>query len=65
MYEAAIRALIDREPERAILLIAREMRTMQQSSEFFELEVQDAVNEIKHTTDFMRLPFSMENTTQI
>lgn len=64
MYEAAIHALIDHEPERAILLIAREMRNTQQSSEFFELEMQDIVNEIKHTTDFMKLPFTMENTTQ-
>ena len=64
MYEAAIRALIDHEPERAILLIAREMRDTQQASEFFELEVQDAVNEIKRATDFMKLPFTMENTTQ-
>lgn len=57
MYEAAIRALIDREPERAILLIAREMRVAQQSSELFELEVQDAINEIKQTSDFMKFPF--------
>lgn len=65
MYEAAIHALIDHEPERAILLITREMRNIQQSSEFFEIEVQDAVNEIKRSTDFLKLPFSMENTTQI
>lgn len=65
MYEAAIHALIDHEPERAILLITREMRNIQQSSEFFEIEVQDAVNEIKRSTDFLKLPFSIENTTQI
>ncbi len=60
MYEAAISALIDRNPELAILLIAREMKQIQQSSDLFELEIKDAVEEIKHTTDFLKLLLSFE-----
>lgn len=62
MYEAAIRALIDREPERAMQLIASEMQQTRLTSECFELEVQEAVTEIIRTTDFLKLPISFENT---
>ena len=61
MYEAAIQALIEKEPERAILLITREMRKTQEASKLFELEIMDAVKEIKHTTGFLDLPLSFEN----
>ena len=62
MYEAAIQALIDKEPERAILLITREMRRTQEASEMFELEIMEAVKEIKRTTEFLDLPISFENS---
>ena len=61
MYEAAIQALLEKEPERAILLIAREMRKTQEASEMFELEVMEAVREIKRTTEFLDFPLSFEN----
>lgn len=62
MYEAAIQALIDKEPERAILLITREMRKTQEASEMFELEVMEAVKEIKRTTEFLDFQISFENS---
>jgi hypothetical protein len=61
MYEAAIQALLEKEPERAILLITREMRKTQEASEMFELEVMEAVKEIKRTTEFLDFPISYEN----
>lgn len=62
MYEAAIQALLEKEPERAILLITREMRKTQEASEMFELEIMEAVKEIKHTTGFLDFPMSFENS---
>ena len=62
MYEAAIQALLEKEPERAILLITREMRKTQEASEMFELEVMEEVREIKRTTEFLDLPISFENS---
>jgi hypothetical protein len=63
MYEAAIQALLEKEPERAILLITREMRKTQEASELFELEIMEAVKEIKHirSTEFLDFPMSFEN----
>jgi hypothetical protein len=61
MYEAAIQALLEKEPERAILLITREMRKTQEASKLFELEIMEAVKEIKRTTVFLDLPLSFEN----
>ena len=54
MYEAAIQSLQNNEPEQAIRLIVQSMRSAQQSSERFELEVMDAVSEITSTQDFLR-----------
>jgi hypothetical protein len=62
MYEAAIQALLEKEPERAILLITREMRKTQEASEMFELEIMEAVREMKRTTEFLDFPISYENT---
>lgn len=55
MYEAAIQALRSNEPEKAILLIVQSMRSVQHSSERFEMEIMDAVNEISTTQDFLDL----------
>ena len=61
MYEAAIQALLEKEPERAILLITREMRKTHEASEMFELEIMESVREIKRTTEFLDFPISYEN----
>ena len=61
MYEVAIRALIENEPERAILYIRQEMQKSKASSERFDLNLQESMFEIQRTTDFLNLPISFEN----
>ena len=53
MYEAAIQALLDRQPEQAIRLIEQSMRDVQKSSECFELELTEAVDEIDQAQEFL------------
>jgi hypothetical protein len=53
MYESAIHALQNNEPEKAVLLIVQSMKVVQQSSELFEMEVVDAMHEITHSQNFL------------
>ena len=53
MYEAAIQALLDRQPEQALRLIEQSMRDVQKSSECFELELTEAMDEIEQAQEFL------------
>ena len=53
MYESAIQALLDQQPEQAIRLIEQSMRDVQKSSECFELELTEAVDEIEQVQEFL------------
>ena len=54
MYEAAIQALLDQQPEQALRLIEQSMRDVQKSSECFKLELMVAVDEIVQAQEFLR-----------